>query len=759
MRNNYDNIPEELKRLNQWIVWKLEDIGAKKPTKIPYNAITGRMASVNDPGTWTSFDRVVQVVSSNSGYSGIGFVFTDEDDYSFVDLDYTNGDQAALDRQIKIFQELDSYSEISPGGNGLHVIVKGKILAGRRRSYIEIYSSQRYATFTGNIYPSDKPKPIAERQNELTQLWEQMGEGTTAAILYNGENEEKLTDAEVIEQALNATNGDKFNLLHTGKWESLYQSQSEADLSYIDIIAFYSKNRKQIHRIFKASLLGQRIKSNRIDYIERMINKSFDKMLPQLDFDGFKNAVETKIAKTKSNKEEWDLPSPPISIPPGLTGEIAKFIFNASPRPVPQIALAAAIGLMSGICGRAYNISNTGLNQYILLLAKTGMGKEGMAAGIDKLMSAIKQQVPTANDFIGPSHIASGQALVKYIHRKSQCFVSILGEFGYRVQAMSSQNASTHERMLKQILLEIYNKSGHTDVFRASIHADLEKNTEITNSPAFSLLGESTPHTFYEALTEEMIIDGLLPRFLTIEYIGRRAELNENHSRVFPSITLIQQFASLVANCATLMHSKRVMTVKLNEEATEIARRFDRFATDKINQTDNEVTLNLWNRAHLKSLKLAGIIAIGCNMVDPVVTAEHLNWAITMVQTDIANITTKFEKGEIGISTYENKQLTEIIRIMREFVTLDWQEVSKYTDVKNRYFWEQKIVPYNYISRRLIAIAAFRRDKNGPTLAIKRAIQVLTERDTIRELGKPDLIKRFQTTQRAFIISNLNILG
>jgi hypothetical protein len=49
-------------------------------------------------------------------------------------------------------------------------------------------------------------------------------------------------------------------------------------------------------------------------------------------------------------------------------------------------------------------------------------------------------------------------------------------------------------------------------------------------SPAFSILGESTPERFYGALNEDMISEGLLPRFLLIEYKGNRPPLNEHHT-------------------------------------------------------------------------------------------------------------------------------------------------------------------------------------------------------------------------------------
>ena len=93
----------------------------------------------------------------------------------------------------------------------------------------------------------------------------------------------------------------------------------------------------------------------------------------------------------------------PYVPPPGLMGEIAKFIHAAAPRPVPEIALAGAIGLMAGICGRAFNVSGTGLNQYILLLAPTGTGKEAAATGINSLMKSIRSEVPASEKFIGPA--------------------------------------------------------------------------------------------------------------------------------------------------------------------------------------------------------------------------------------------------------------------------------------------------------------------------------------------------------------------
>src|SRR6266702_4998821 len=147
--NLYSNLPEELRSLKQWVLWRYEDVGAAKPTKVPYT-LRGTLANVTDPSTWSSFDDLLRSVELGN-FSGIGFVFSDADPYCFIDLDDAEGDDAILQRHLKVYHEFETYAEVSPSGKGLHLICKGKVPAGRRRSKIEIYPHERYATMTGNV--------------------------------------------------------------------------------------------------------------------------------------------------------------------------------------------------------------------------------------------------------------------------------------------------------------------------------------------------------------------------------------------------------------------------------------------------------------------------------------------------------------------------------------------------------------------------------------------------------------------------------
>lgn len=770
----FDNIPHEMRVFKQWVVWRYEDRDADKPTKVPYSPLTNRLASVTDAATWGSYDEAIAALQT-TWYAGIGFVLTDADPYTFIDLDDTKGDQACLDRQIKVFNEFDSYAELSPSGNGLHIIVKGKVPSGRRRSYIEVYSSQRYMTMTGNVY---RNAPINEHNALLQVLHGQMSEGKNAATFYAGLESAKHTDEQILEIAGRAQNAEKFNdLFYEGNWQKYYQSQSEADFALVNIIAFYSENRRQVQNLFLKSKLGQREKSRAQYRINYMLDRCFDRMLPPVDIDGLRNLLNEAIEANKQPQESEHKPTqvaqpdsvtlpvpaaPTItanfeprrdvySVPPGLVGSIAQFIYAQAPRPVAEIALAGAIGFLSGIIGRSYNVSGTGLNQYVLLLAPTGTGKEAIARGIEKLIAAVQIGVPSAADFVGPSKINSEQALLKYLSRTAPSFVSVVGEFGIRIKEMSSPHAAPHMANLLALFLDLFNKSGEGNILRPSIYSDREKNTLAVQAPAFTMIGESTPEKFYETLDESMIASGMLPRFTMIEYTGERPPLNEAHTQARPSFQLVEQLGTLCAHSLMLNSQHKAVHVQCDEMAKALFDSFNKHCDDNINSSDREVRRHLWNRAHIKALKLAAILAVGCDPYHPTINSEQASWAINFVVADVRNLLGKFDAGEIGLDNDETKQLQTLINTVRVYITSPFSEVEKYVPNMGQLHGE-RIIPYTYLHRRLAQVAIFRKDKMGSSFAIKRALKTLVERGDIAEVGRAEMATKYKVNGVSYMI-------
>jgi len=80
---------------------------------------------------------------------------------------------------MRIDAAFNSYAERSPSGYGLHIIVKGKATRSKRRGKVEVYSSGRYFTMTGDVY---RDAPIIDCQGLLDVLVAQLG-GTALETL------------------------------------------------------------------------------------------------------------------------------------------------------------------------------------------------------------------------------------------------------------------------------------------------------------------------------------------------------------------------------------------------------------------------------------------------------------------------------------------------------------------------------------------------------------------------------------------------
>ncbi|MDE2135499.1 MAG: hypothetical protein KGJ49_13000 [Alphaproteobacteria bacterium] len=439
--------------------------------------------------------------------------------------------------------------------------------------------------------------------------------------------------------------------------------------------------------------------------------------------------------------------------PPGLVGEIAQFIYDAAPRPVAKIALAGAIGLFAGITGRAYNVSGTGLNQYIIIIAETGRGKEAASDGIDALMEAVAQTAPTATQFKGPTEIASAQAILKWL-ADSPCIYCVVGELGLKLKEMSEPHAPAHVAGLKRALLNLYSKSKKTSKLGAMAYSKREENTPVISAPAFTLLGETTPQVFFENISEGLISNGVLPRFLVIEYTGKRVPLCKAHNQAIPSPDLVVRLAGLVAHCAGLNAATgQVHDVRADTDADAIFDRFNEYADAQIND-DNECVAGreLWNRAHLKALKLAALVAVGVNPHFPTIDAKQAQWACNQIHAQTIALRAKFTNGEVGaVEDNENLRRKEIIKAMFQYATTPFEKLRKYGISEKLH--SARVIPQSYLQRRLGDTAAFRKARYGATKAITTTLQNMRENDELREIPRTQMVQQFGTYARAFMIS------
>ncbi|MBK8815910.1 MAG: hypothetical protein IPN42_10580 [Methylococcaceae bacterium] len=210
MLEQWANIPLELQNRTQWVI-------AGKD-KIPLSA-NGKKADVTNSSTWCDFNTAC-LLAQNSNLN-IGYVLSIDDPYTCIDLDVIDEEtqiskgqpinpakwttQEDLNRYREIVEVLDSYSEKSLSGKGLHIWVKGKIGSGMRRDGVEVYSQERFIICTGNGLTNST---IHDRQEILNRMQSQMRTNQVKTDLVD--HPEVLSDEEIIDKAKNASNSDKF---------------------------------------------------------------------------------------------------------------------------------------------------------------------------------------------------------------------------------------------------------------------------------------------------------------------------------------------------------------------------------------------------------------------------------------------------------------------------------------------------------------------------------------------------------------------
>jgi primase-polymerase (primpol)-like protein len=168
-----DNIPKELILTNQWVCWR--EIRIKDGVaKVPINPYNYSYAKVNDCNSWGNF-HVALAAFARKKADGIGFVFSDDDPFIGVDLDGCFAENGRMYPEAnRILNVLNSYTEISPSREGIHIIVKSPVLSLKKElppmvtKGFEIYPRKRFFTVTSLVLPGSEPT-IRERHFEISR--------------------------------------------------------------------------------------------------------------------------------------------------------------------------------------------------------------------------------------------------------------------------------------------------------------------------------------------------------------------------------------------------------------------------------------------------------------------------------------------------------------------------------------------------------------------------------------------------------------
>lgn len=812
MPYNYEQIPEELKWTSQWCIAGVDGNGKYKvPCSVNNNQLFH--ADPTNPRLWLDFEtakdyaeakpphRIGFVLSSADPYVCIDLDIKNAQN----EPDPTKWTpQADLDRFYKIIMAFHSYTERSAGGQGYHIWLKGHTGRGARRGGVEVYSQERFIVCTGDVVIDN---PIAENQDLLDALLAEMRRGE-APILTLVDNEQTETDEAIIERASTAENALKFTNLWEGAWiESGYPSQSEADIALLTMLAFYCKSNAQVLRLFRTSMLGKRDKATKNDYY---LGTTLKKVRSIAANEEVSSAVGEKIARALVLRLAGGAPVPPaappmppagaamppaapmpppiqpaapagpqstgnfaaagipaftykpeskdlpkiapgshIEWPPGVVGEIARYIYDISPRPIREVSIVAALGMMAGVCGRSFCIPQSGLNLYVVLVGRSAIGKESLHGGPSAIINQLMSGCPEASEFIDYSEFVSAPALTKAV-AANPSFLNISGEFGKKLQRMASdERGDSPIQQVRTVMTNLYQKSGPGSVFGGLGYSDKDKNVASVNGVAYSMIGETTPGTFYDALTDSMMADGFLSRFIVVEYDGLRPVQNKGLKQRLPQ-HLTEHLTTLYRQSSACNKTGGNPTeVQLEFEAEEFLDVFDLKCDKEINGTDNEGWRQMWNRAHLKVYRIAAILASVDNPMFPVINLEQVMWAYDIIMRDIKMMERKIEKGEVGSSdsTREKKLLSLAVSYLKNPISASYgipEQMAK-----------DGVLPRKYFQINTQRTSCFTSHKLGQIASMDMSIRSLCDGGFLSEIPKVEAIQKYAFHGKCYRILNL----
>jgi hypothetical protein len=797
---NWAQIPWDLRERDQWCVAAgpgMFSEKGKEPLGVREDG-SFYLASSTQPGTWMSFEQAARAASARGLH--VGYMLNEDDPFTCVDFDIKDAANAPdkpetwttreeMETYYSYLRQFDTYTEWSASGKGFHAWVRGKVGHGARRKGVEVYSQERFMITTGDVVNA---KPIEDRELMIKSFAEFIRPKGLADGIVLTEEPEEADDFYILRTALTAENSDKFWKLWKGEWSDLgYPSQSEADLALMSMFTFYSPSNAQCRRLFRESELGKREKATKDDrYLNYTLRTIRNRMHNEaaVEISAVTLAAEAMVRDRQTQLAAEELarlqgfqegpaeviplqvagqPVPVqqipntaaalaraapvhstvvaagvqgIAWPPGVAGRIAQFVYRSSYLPVKEVSVVATIGLLAGLCGKAWHIPMSGLNMYVVLIGRSAIGKEGMNTGLSLLVKEVTKQNPPFANHVCFDDFASGPALTKYTATQSS-FVNISGEWGHKLKRMAKSEDGRDQAMttLRQVMTNLYQKSAPQSIVGGIRYSQADNNAQSVTGVAYSMIGETTPNTFYEALTENMMEDGFLSRFLAIEYTGDRPDENKN-MEVIPDSALVE----VLSNMATAANrvatfSAPSMPVGRTEEAATIMQSFSDECRDMIRGSQNESFRQMWNRAALKAMRLAALLAVADHHLYPTISVQHIEWAIDVVRRDIGIMKGRLEEGDVGVTAASRSR--KLASVLKHYIN---DELPKKRVAKDQKFKDQRVVTREYLQVYTAGNMAFKKFRGEAPQALELTIKSFIDAGYLAEMDKAKAVAQFQ---------------
>jgi len=214
-------------------------------------------------------------------------------------------------------------------------------------------------------------------------------------------------------------------------------------------------------------------------------------------------------------EQEEGIP-PHILTIPGVLGLAVEHYNATSTQKQPQFAVQTALALGSVVLGRYWMTEHDNFSSlYLVNLGVTGSGKEFSRKFISRAL-----EEAGLGEIVGPSMYASSAGIMSELAWKPR-HITVYDEFGMLL-ASTGNKSNTNLRDAQRLLMSLFGQLG--DVARPVAYSTNGKTAQQIEGmrqqkvvrPAITLLGLSTPETFFDALSQDDVANGFLNRLLVV---------------------------------------------------------------------------------------------------------------------------------------------------------------------------------------------------------------------------------------------------
>lgn len=204
-----------MRAVPQWIVWKLDPSSDRpgKTDKVPHDPATRRAVSAHKPSFWLPITEAVGHAQRLGAGYGVGFVFTPDCGYWFLDLDsclQPSREWSPLAKQM--FEQVlpGAAIEVSVSGKGLHMFGRGTAPPHGTKNndhHAEFYTSGRFCAMTGTSLVGNCDTDHSAMLPWLVQSYFPQKERKTFAVPTEGPRSDwrgETDDEALIERMLSA---------------------------------------------------------------------------------------------------------------------------------------------------------------------------------------------------------------------------------------------------------------------------------------------------------------------------------------------------------------------------------------------------------------------------------------------------------------------------------------------------------------------------------------------------------------------------